>query len=204
MTREEIKAVYDQGPETVMVLVEQLSGLIEQQQAQIARLNARVKELEDRPATNSRNICSSWPVRAASRWSLSDSYTSGVSTPIKRTFSGRPFRVIASVSPSTTRTTVAVSRARDGTARRTIPRSSTQKGRRARLMLRAMPQGVGDVKERRPRRSGGASHRPETWGRGKESLLGSGAGTPGGRAARRSDPGSGRGENRLRGRPATG
>lgn len=55
MTPEEIKAVYDQGPETVMALVEQLCALIEQQQAQMAHLNARVKELEDRLATNSRN-----------------------------------------------------------------------------------------------------------------------------------------------------
>ncbi len=55
MTREEIKAVYDQGPETVIALGEQLWALIEQQQAQIVHLQARVKELEDRLATTSRN-----------------------------------------------------------------------------------------------------------------------------------------------------
>jgi transposase len=55
MTREEIKAVYDQGPETVIALVEQLWTLSEQQQAQIVQLQARVKELADRLATNSRN-----------------------------------------------------------------------------------------------------------------------------------------------------
>jgi transposase len=48
LTREEIRAIYDQGPEAVIALVEQLC-------AQIAELAARVKELEDRLATNSRN-----------------------------------------------------------------------------------------------------------------------------------------------------
>jgi transposase len=48
LSREEIKAVYDQGPEAVIALVEQLC-------TQIAQLSARVKELEDRLATNSRN-----------------------------------------------------------------------------------------------------------------------------------------------------
>jgi hypothetical protein len=47
MTREEIKAVYDQGPEAVIALIEQLC-------MQIGQLSARVKELEDRLATNSR------------------------------------------------------------------------------------------------------------------------------------------------------
>jgi transposase len=62
MTREEIRAVYERGPEAVIALVEQLFLLITQQQEQIARqeeqiaqLQARVKELEDRLATNSRN-----------------------------------------------------------------------------------------------------------------------------------------------------
>jgi transposase len=62
MTREEIRTVYEQGPEAVVALVEQLFLLITQQQEQIARqeeqiaqLQARVKELEDRLATNSRN-----------------------------------------------------------------------------------------------------------------------------------------------------
>jgi transposase len=48
LTREEIRAVYDQGPEAVIALVERLC-------AQITELAARVKELEDRLATNSRN-----------------------------------------------------------------------------------------------------------------------------------------------------
>lgn len=55
MTREEIRAVYDQGPEAVIALVEQLYALIAQQQEQIAQLQARVKGLEDRLATTSRN-----------------------------------------------------------------------------------------------------------------------------------------------------
>src|SRR5574341_931470 len=54
-TREEIRAVYDQGPEAIIALVERLCALIDQQQAQVAELRARVKELEDRLATNSRN-----------------------------------------------------------------------------------------------------------------------------------------------------
>lgn len=48
LTREEIRAVYEQGPEAVIALVERLC-------AQITELGARVKELEDRLATNSRN-----------------------------------------------------------------------------------------------------------------------------------------------------
>lgn len=48
LTREEIKTVYDQGPEAMIALVEQL-------QAQIVQLSARVQALEDRLATNSRN-----------------------------------------------------------------------------------------------------------------------------------------------------
>ncbi|HEX2244413.1 MAG TPA: DUF6444 domain-containing protein, partial [Gammaproteobacteria bacterium] len=48
LTREEIRAVYDQGPEAVIAVVGQLC-------AQIAELAARVKELEDRLAINSRN-----------------------------------------------------------------------------------------------------------------------------------------------------
>jgi len=55
MKREEIKAIYDQGPEAVIELVERLFAIIEQQQQQIASLTTRVKELEDRLAKNSRN-----------------------------------------------------------------------------------------------------------------------------------------------------
>src|SRR5713226_9645512 len=55
LTHEEIRAVYDQGPEAVIALVERLYALMDQQQAQIAELRARVQALEDQLATNSRN-----------------------------------------------------------------------------------------------------------------------------------------------------
>src|SRR5262249_1562768 len=45
----------DQGPEAVIALVERLYALMDQQQAQIAALRARVQALEDQLATNSRN-----------------------------------------------------------------------------------------------------------------------------------------------------
>jgi transposase len=48
LTHEEIRVVYNQGPEAVIALIEPLC-------AQIAVLTARVKALEDRLATNSRN-----------------------------------------------------------------------------------------------------------------------------------------------------
>jgi transposase len=55
LTPEEIRAVYDQGPEAVLALVERVYALMDQQQAQIAELRARVQALEDQLATNSRN-----------------------------------------------------------------------------------------------------------------------------------------------------
>jgi transposase len=55
LSREEIRAIYDQGPEAVIALVERLLATIEQQQEQIAQVNARVKEVEDRLALNSHN-----------------------------------------------------------------------------------------------------------------------------------------------------
>lgn len=62
MKRDEIKAIYDLGLNAIIDLVEGLFHLIEeqqrviqQQQAEIGSLTARVKELEDRLATNSRN-----------------------------------------------------------------------------------------------------------------------------------------------------
>ncbi len=55
MNRDEIRAVCNAGPEAVLELVERLYSLSEQQQGQIATLTARVKELEDQLATNSRN-----------------------------------------------------------------------------------------------------------------------------------------------------
>ena len=60
-TRQETKAVYDQGPEAVIALVERLHVPIEEQQgqnaqlqAQVATLQNRVKELEDRLARSSK------------------------------------------------------------------------------------------------------------------------------------------------------
>lgn len=55
MKREEIKAIYDLGPDAVIDLVERLFRLIEEHQLELAGLKDRVKELEDRLATNSRN-----------------------------------------------------------------------------------------------------------------------------------------------------
>jgi transposase len=55
MTRAEIQAVYDAGPEAVIALVESLLATIAQQQAAIDALTARVQQLEDRLAQNSRN-----------------------------------------------------------------------------------------------------------------------------------------------------
>lgn len=55
MKREEIKAIYDQGPEAVIDLVERLFSVIAAQQEQINKLTERVKELEDRLAKNSQN-----------------------------------------------------------------------------------------------------------------------------------------------------
>jgi transposase len=55
MTHEEIRAVYEQGPEAVIALVEVLYLLMAQQQEQVAQLQDRVTALEDRLATNSRN-----------------------------------------------------------------------------------------------------------------------------------------------------
>lgn len=55
MKREEIKAIYDQGPEAVIDLVERLFSIIEKQQEQINKLTARVQELEERLAKNSHN-----------------------------------------------------------------------------------------------------------------------------------------------------
>jgi len=55
LTHEEIRVVYDQGSEAISALIESLCALIDQQQAQLAALRARVKELEGQLATNSRN-----------------------------------------------------------------------------------------------------------------------------------------------------
>jgi len=55
MTRDEIKAIYHAGEDTVIDFVEQLLRLMQQQQSQIDSLTARVKELEARLSQNSRN-----------------------------------------------------------------------------------------------------------------------------------------------------
>lgn len=55
MNRDEIKAVYDRGPEAVIDLVVHLFAIIHEQQVQIASLTARVSELEDRLAKDSHN-----------------------------------------------------------------------------------------------------------------------------------------------------
>lgn len=55
MTREEILAVYNKGPEAVVSLVEGLERIYQQQALQIITLEARVKQLEDRLNQNSKN-----------------------------------------------------------------------------------------------------------------------------------------------------
>lgn len=55
LSREEIIQVYNQGPEAVVALVMGLFEIIERQQIQIDQLTARVRDLEDRLAQNSRN-----------------------------------------------------------------------------------------------------------------------------------------------------
>ncbi len=52
VNRDEVLAIYERGPEAVVALVE---ALIERQEARIAELGARVEELEDRLAKDSRN-----------------------------------------------------------------------------------------------------------------------------------------------------
>ncbi|MGQ0601557.1 MAG: IS66 family transposase [Anaerolineales bacterium] len=52
LSREEIKTIYDQGPDAVIALVE---GLVATFQQQVEELRAQVKELQDRLALNSRN-----------------------------------------------------------------------------------------------------------------------------------------------------
>src|SRR5688500_6997180 len=55
MKREEIKAIYDQGPDAVIDLVERLYSIIEKQHEQINKLTAREQQLEDRLMKNSQN-----------------------------------------------------------------------------------------------------------------------------------------------------
>ncbi len=55
MTRAQIQAVYDAGPEAVIAWVQQLLDTLTQQQAAIAQLSARVQHLEARLAKDSHN-----------------------------------------------------------------------------------------------------------------------------------------------------
>lgn len=55
MTREEIKAIYDMGPEAVIALVERLQKRLEELESMVALQSSRVKELEDRLAQDSHN-----------------------------------------------------------------------------------------------------------------------------------------------------
>lgn len=55
MPREDIVAVYERGVDAVVDLVEDLSARLDDQQKMIASLTARLNELEDRLAKNSRN-----------------------------------------------------------------------------------------------------------------------------------------------------
>lgn len=55
MTREDIVAVYEQGVDAVVDLVEHLSTQLTHQQQMIASLTARLNDLEERLAKNSRN-----------------------------------------------------------------------------------------------------------------------------------------------------
>jgi transposase len=55
MSREDIVAVYEQGVDAVVELVENLSAQLADQQEMLASLTARLNELEERLAKNSRN-----------------------------------------------------------------------------------------------------------------------------------------------------
>jgi type II secretory pathway component PulJ len=55
LTREEILAIYEAGPEAVIVVIQRLETIIEKQAKQIAELEERVRVLEFRLNQNSRN-----------------------------------------------------------------------------------------------------------------------------------------------------
>ncbi len=55
LTREQFQTIYQQGPEAVWGVLEALQATIEAQHQQIQVLSARVKQLEDRLATDSHN-----------------------------------------------------------------------------------------------------------------------------------------------------
>jgi hypothetical protein len=55
LSREDILAVYEEGPEAVVALVQTLCSITNKQAARIAELEERVKSLEDQINKNSRN-----------------------------------------------------------------------------------------------------------------------------------------------------
>ena len=55
LSREDILAVYEEGPEAVVSLVQTLCSIINKQEPRIAELEERVKSLEDQINKNSRN-----------------------------------------------------------------------------------------------------------------------------------------------------
>ena len=55
LTREDILAIYEEGPEAVVALVQTLCSIINKQAARIVELEERVKSLEDQINKNSRN-----------------------------------------------------------------------------------------------------------------------------------------------------
>jgi len=55
LTRKQFQTLYERGPDTVWAVTEALQATVEAQQQQIEALTARVKELEDRLATDSHN-----------------------------------------------------------------------------------------------------------------------------------------------------
>jgi hypothetical protein len=55
LTREEILAIYEAGPEAVISLIQRLEIIIEKQSIRIAELEERVRVLESRLNQNSRN-----------------------------------------------------------------------------------------------------------------------------------------------------
>ncbi|RPH74990.1 IS66 family transposase [bacterium] len=55
LSREDILAVYEEGPEAVVALVQTLCSITDKQSARIAELEERVKSLEDQINKNSRN-----------------------------------------------------------------------------------------------------------------------------------------------------
>jgi hypothetical protein len=55
LTREEIIAIYEAGPEAVISVIQRLETIIEKQAIQIAELEERVKALESRLNQNSHN-----------------------------------------------------------------------------------------------------------------------------------------------------